>query len=80
MSPSAQWPFQPSSAESAYSKTSTLNFVSVFFPTGQEFSGLVMAAIVNVTDAASFKTEVEKNRLTVVHFWASWAVQVSDAI
>ena len=37
----------------------------------------VMAAIVNVTDAASFNKEVEKSRLTVVHFWASWAVQVS---
>ena len=36
-----------------------------------------MAAIVNVTDAASFNMEVEKSRLTVVHFWASWAVQVS---
>merc|ERR1712110_544677 len=36
----------------------------------------VMAdAIVNASDVASFKAEVEKDRLTVVHFWASWAVQ-----
>jgi len=31
--------------------------------------------IVNASDVASFKAEVEKDRLTVVHFWASWAVQ-----
>jgi len=32
-------------------------------------------AIVNASDVTSFKAEVEKDRLTVVHFWASWAVQ-----
>ena len=36
-------------------------------------------AIVNVNDAAAFKAEVEKDRLTVVHFWASWAVQVNQS-
>jgi len=30
---------------------------------------------VNAKDGAAFKTEVDKARLTVVHFWASWANQ-----
>jgi len=31
--------------------------------------------IVNAKDDAAFKVEIDKNRLTVVHFWASWANQ-----
>jgi len=31
--------------------------------------------IINAKDGATFKVEVDKNRLTVVHFWASWANQ-----
>jgi len=34
-----------------------------------------MEKIVVVNDSATFKAEIDKARLTVVHFWASWAAQ-----
>ena len=39
-----------------------------------------MEKIVVVNDSATFKAEIDKARLTVVHFWASWAAQVSQPI
>ena len=39
-----------------------------------------MEKIVVVNDSATFKAEIDKARLTVVHFWASWAAQVSPPI